>query len=157
MNKQVLKSYFVNSIKKEELKENCFSYKDSYLISNGYSIVKLNKNYGMNISVDKLSLNKIYEDFEYNFNLHTLDITQDIVNCQLNEYVFVKEYSGDIKEENEIVRYGVDIKRLNKIRKLIKANVINIKTKYSGNYMYVIELVNTKTSEKAYLLPIRVF
>lgn len=157
MNKQVLKSYFVGSLKQEELKENCFSYKDSYLISNGYSIVKLNKNYGMNISVDKLSLNKIYEDFEYNFNLHTLDITQDIVNCQLSEYVFVKEYSSDIKEENEIINYGVDIKKLNKIKKLIKANVINIKTKYSSGYMYVIELVNTKTSEKAYLLPIRVF
>ncbi len=98
MNKQVLKSYFVGSLKGKELKEKCFPYKESYLISNGYSIIRLNKNYGMNISTDKLSINKIYEDFEYNFNLHTLDITKDIIGCQLSEYVFVKEYSGDIKE-----------------------------------------------------------
>ena len=161
MNKVYLKSYYANMSTREEhirkYKNKCMEYNTNYLITDTYSIIKLNETYNMEITNDNGIIEKIFDDFKFNFNLNKVDITKDLENFEEKNFRFIKEYSGDIKEETEIIKYGVDMKRLNNIKKIIKANKIEIVSKYSYDYMYAIKLENTKTNEYAYLLPIRVY
>ena len=80
MNKRVLKSYLKAS-KREILELNCFKYNDSFLISDSFSVIKLNDNYDLQVQdKDIMGLYKFYEDFEHNFEFirefEPLDIEQ---------------------------------------------------------------------------------
>lgn len=139
MNKRVLKSYLKGS-KREILELNCFKYNDSYLISDSFSVIKLNDNYDLQVQ-DKniMSLYKFYEDFETNFE-------------------FLKEF--EYKEVESIViddKFEIQGKLLKKIKNIIKANNYSIlenkdKTSYCK---YIIKLENTDTNEVGYMLPMR--
>ena len=137
MNKRVLKSYLKGS-KREILELNCFKYNNSYLISDSFSVIKLNDNYDLQVQdKDIMSLYKFYEDFENNFE-------------------FLKEF--EYKEVESIViddKFEIQGKLLKKINTIIKANNYSIlenkdKTSYCK---YIIKLENTETNEVGYMLP----
>lgn len=166
MNKVYLKSYYANMNKqyKDKYNNKCIecitdynTNEKGYLITDTYSIIKLNETYNMEITNDSGIIEKMFNDFKFGFNLNKVDITNDILECEKENFNLKKEYSGDIKEETEIIKYGVDMKRFNTIKNIIKANKIEIVSKYSYDYMYAIKIENTKTNEYAYLLPTRKF
>ena len=137
MNKRVLKSYLKGS-KREILELNCFRYKDSYLISDSYSVIKLNDNYDLQVQdKDIMGLYKFYEDFEWNFE-------------------FLKEF--EYKDVESIAiddKYEIQMKLFKKIKTIIKGNEFSIlenkdKTSYCK---YIIKLENTDTNEIGYMLP----
>lgn len=169
MNKVYLKRFMrdIHNDRKVEQENKYIKYDDRYLISNNYSVVLLNSDYGVlteNNGKIKDTIKNIYEDFRYRFCLNAVDITEDIKNFNTEDeeiekdFKFKKEYSCDIKEEKEIVNFGIDLKKLENIKKMIKADKIEIHTKFGFNsYMYVIVIMNTKTNEIGYLLPIRTY
>ncbi len=166
MNKLNLNRYF-NKIKKDgctELKGKYTIYKepqkDYYIISNTYSIVLLNSDYGVLTQYQgKLSesIKHICNDFQYNYTLKKIDITNEVNACNEDVFRCVTEYVGDIKEENIITNYGVCIKLYNNIKNLIKANKAYLLTGYNYDCNYVIKIENTKTGEIGYLLPVKIF
>ena len=137
MNKRVLKSYLKGS-KREILELNCFKYNDSYLISDSYSVIKLNDNYDLQVQdKDIMSLYKFYEDFEWNFEFKSKYIP-----------IWAEEEHFDDK-------YVINMKLFKKINTIIKGNEFSIlenkdKTSYCK---YIIKLENTKTNEVGYMLP----
>ena len=139
MNKRVLKSYLKGS-KREILELNCFKYNDNYLISDSFSVIKLNNNYDLQVQdKDIMSLYKFYEDFENNFE-------------------FLKEF--EYKEVESIViddKFEIQGKLLKKIKNIIKANNYSIlENKDKTSYLkYIIKLENTDTNEVGYMLPMR--
>lgn len=169
MNKVYLKRFMkdIHNDKKAEQENKYIKYDDRYLISNNCSVVLLNSDYGVlteNNGKIKDTIKNIYEDFRDRFCLNAVDITDEINNFNTSEdeeekdFKFKKEYACDIKEEKEIVDFGIDLKKLEIIKKMIKADKIEIHTKFGFNsYMYVIEIKNTKTNEIGYLLPIKIY
>lgn len=169
MNKVYLKRFMrdIQEDRKVEQENKYFKYEDKYMISNNCSVVLLNSDYGVlteNNGKIKDTIKNIYEDFRDRFCLNAVDITEDIKNFNTEDeeiekdFKFKKEYSCDIKEEKEIVNFGIDLKKLENIKKMIKADKIEIHTKFGFNsYMYVIVIMNTKTNEIGYLLPIRTY
>ena len=169
MNKVYLKRFMrdIQEDRKAEQENKYFKYEDKYMISNNCSVVLLNSDYGVlteNNGKIKDTIKNIYEDFRDRFCLNAVDITEDIKNFNTEDeeiekdFKFKKEYSCDIKEEKEIVNFGIDLKKLENIKKMIKADKIEIHTKFGFNsYMYVIVIMNTKTNEIGYLLPIRTY
>lgn len=141
MNKRVLKSYLKGS-RKELLETSCFEYKDSYLISDSYSVIKLNDNYDLQIQdKDIMSLYKFYEDFEWNFEFKNNIEPLDVEHMKIDD------------------KYEIQMKLFKKINTIIKGNVFSIlenkdKTSYCK---YIIRLENTKTNEVGYMLPMRKF
>ena len=139
MDKRVLKSYLKGS-KREILELNCFKYKDSYLISDSYSVIKLNDNYDLQVQdKDIMSLYKFYEDFEWNFEFF-----------QEFEYKDVESITIDDKFE-------IQGKLLKKINTIIKGNAFSIlENKDKTSYLkYIIKVENTDTNEVGYMLPMR--
>ena len=161
MNKVYLKRFFkdVHNEHKDLQYYKCFEYESKYIISNCCSVVLLNKDYGyLEEENNKLkdTIINIYKDFSRGFSLiNVVDITEDINNCINEDNVFKlkKEYSGDIKEESEIIKYGVDLKKYDTIKHLIRADKIELCSRFSYGYRYVIKFKNTKTGEVGYLLP----
>ena len=145
MDKKALKSY-MNKNKRDYLKTNCFKYKDGYLITDSFSIIKLSKNYDLNIEEkDLCGLGNFLENFENNFT--NVEYTFDTFEENEKEYAPIDE------------TFGINIKLCNKIRKIIKPNrLISILSNNKDDYMrYIIKLENTKTNEVAYMLPMRKF
>lgn len=141
MNKRVLKSYLKGS-KREVLELNCFKYKGSFLISDSYSVIKLNDNYDLQVQdKDIMSLYKFYEDFETNFKF-------------LSKYIPIWAEVEHIDD-----KYDINMKLFKKINTIIKGNEFSIlenkdKTSYCK---YIIKLENTKTNEVGYMLPMKKF
>lgn len=144
MNKRVLKSYLKGS-KREILELNCFRYKDSFLISDSYSIIKLNNNYDLQVQdKDTTGLCKFYEDFENNFETFKEFEPLEVSIMQIDD------------------KYEINMGLLKKINNIIKGNKFTIlenkdKIGCSWSLRYVIKIENTKTNEVGYLLPMRKF
>lgn len=167
MNKVDLKRYMkdITEDRKREQENKYVSYGDKYLISNYCSAILLNDSYGLekNTNEDfKQCVVKIFENFKNNFIFGRVDITEDIINfnCEnyINGFMFKKEYATDIKKEKDITDYGIDLKKLKTIKGMIKADKIELykqKGTYGDYVCYVIKLENTKTKEYGFLLPIR--
>lgn len=141
MNKRVLKSY-LNGSNKQLLAENCFKYENGYLISDSYSIIKLNTPNELIIAEkDILGLSKIYESF-------------------VNNYEFLTDYIPLWLELEKIDdEYGIQMKLFKRINTIIRGNkyaIMRAKDNLSSA-RYVIKLENTKTNEIAYMLPARVY
>ena len=138
MNKRVLKSYLKGS-RKELLETSCFKFDNSYLISDSYSIIKLNDTYDLKVNEDKYLLGNMYNNFE-------------------NDYEFKSKYIPIWAEEEHIDdKYDINMKLFKKINTIIKGNEFSIlenkdKTSYCK---YIIKLENTKTNEVGYMLPMR--
>ena len=142
MNKTNLKSYYANIGKHKKLINKVIPYEDNTcLISDSVSIIRLNDNYGLEELEDKVMGNylvKYYDKFVYNYDFYTR--LYDVLECTEEEYNFKDNWS-------------INMKKLKKIVKLIKADVINIVRNENDYAEYVIHILNTKTNEHGYLLP----
>ena len=152
MNKVYLKRFFKNqSI--EELRNKYVEYNDCYLISNNYSIVLLNSDYGLLEKSDNKYENFITSCFKKfdKYNESDINIINDLDECE-------EEYNipSELLERKEC-KYGINLKLYNIIKNLIKADEVNILTVYNYSFEVIIRIRNTKTNEVGYLLPMKVY
>lgn len=143
MNKRSLESYLKKN-DREILRNNCFRYEYNYLISNSYSVIKLNDNYNLNVTDDILGVCKIFDNFSNNFEFY-----KNIDSVENND-----EYYAPIND-----KFGINTKLFNKIKKVINAKDFAIlKNKDINAYTtFIIRLENLKTKEMAYMLPMKKF
>ena len=149
MQKRTLKTYLNRNIK-DYLKVNCFEFENGYLITDNYSVIKLNNNYDLQVNEDKYGVSRIYHDFDMNYN-YIQDLTS-YINYDMEEQ--------ELNIELENKRYSMNIKLIKRIKKLINFDKVELLSTYSmfvNEYNYVIKLTNTKTNEVAYLLPMKVY
>lgn len=144
MEKRALRIY-LNNNKKDYLKVNCFEYENGYLITDTYSIIKLNQTNDLQVEKDIMGITKFFEDFSMNYEkIEDLDL-----NFNLDEQ--------DILINEEERKYAINIKIAKRIKRIINYNNVELLRKYNYGYNYVIKLENTKTQEIAFLLPMRSF
>ena len=146
MNKRVLKRYLNGS--KRVILKNCFEYEDGYIISDSYSVIRLNKTYDLKVSEDKLGICKFYDNFnqfEFDFELRELEIIE-----HRNKKFAVAKLNDN---------YSINVPIFNKIKAIINANKFTIvkSNQYEFKETPVIKLENTKTNEIGYMLPMRKF
>lgn len=145
MNKRIFKSYLKGSTR-NILQENCFEHDNGYLISDSFSIIKLNQTYDLKINNDELGLSKLFDNFKDNYN---------------TSYTF-KNLNADNEDRAPINEtYSINVKLYNKIKSIIKADWCTILEPNNKENNYagapIIKLENTKTKELAYLLPMRTY
>lgn len=140
MNKRILKSYLKKS-HRAYLEQNCFKYDNGYLISDSYSIIKLNDTNELKEEKDILGVCGIYESFIENYEF-------------LSKYIPLW-----LSEENIDSDYSINMALFKKINTIIKGNEYAImKAKNScSSAKYIIKLENAKTKEIAFMLPMRKF
>lgn len=140
MNKRVLKSYLKGS-KRELLETCCFEFDNGYLISDSYSVIKLNETNDLKVEKDIMGVCKIYDDFKWNF--------EDKEDIEFRDIEII-----DIDD-----KFGIQVKLLKKIKNIIKGNKITIlENKDKMSYLkYIIKVENTETNEVGYMLPMRKF
>ena len=140
MNKRVFNSYLKGS-NRPYLEQNCFEYENGYLISDSYSVIKLNDNNGLKIEKDILNVGNIYQNF-------------------IDDYEFLSDYIPLWLEFEKIDdKYGIQMKLFKRINTIIKGNkyaIMKAKNNLSSA-RYIIKLENTKTNEVAYMLPARFY
>lgn len=144
MEKRAFKTY-LNNNNRDYLKVNCFEYENGYLITDTYSIIKLNQTNDLQVEKDIMGVTKIFEDFSMNYEKKE-DLKLDFD---------LKEQDILITEEEK--RYAINIKLAKRIKKIINYNNVELLRKGNYSYNYVIKLENTKTQEIAFLLPMRSF
>lgn len=144
MEKRAFKTY-LNNNNRDYLKVNCFEYENGYLITDTYSIIKLNKTNDLQVEKDIMGVTRLFEDFSMNY--------EKIEDLELN--FNVNEQDILINEEEK--RYAINIKLAKRIKRIINYNNVELLRKYNDGYNYVIKLENTKTQEIAFLLPMRCF
>ena len=146
MSKSILKSYleygkrYRNKKQFDFLSTSCFKLGDEFLISDSYSVVVLKDSKGLEIKEDLLGISNHYQ------NLSSKDEFIRVIDVDT-----IKES----KEESiplDVNNYEIGVKIANRIIKLIKCDLVEI---MGGGYTPIIKLTNTKTKERAYLLPMR--
>ena len=147
MNKQKLRTYLngANKYRYNDLRNNCIKVNDNYIISDTFSLIKLNSNYGLNIMQDTKGLIGMLDRFENNYEI---------------DYTFMTPIKLDTTDDecyiNEI--YMINKKLFSKINNVIKGNSYAIlKSLNKNDEAPIIRLENTKTKEVAYMLPMRRF
>jgi hypothetical protein len=144
MEKRAFRTYLNNNYR-DYLKVNCFEYENGYLITDTYSIIKLNQKNDLQVEKDILGVSRHFEDFNMNYEkIEDLEL-----NFNLNEQ--------DILITEEEKRYAINIKLAKRIKRIINYNNVELLRKYNYGYNYIIKLENTKTQEIAFLLPMRSF
>ena len=144
MEKRAFRTYLNNNYR-DYLKLNCFEYENGYLITDTYSIIKLNQTNDLQVEKDILGVSRHFEDFNMNYEkIEDLEL-----NFNLNEQ--------DILINEEEKRYAINIKLAKRIKRIINYNNVELLRKYHYGYNYIIKLENTKTQEIAFLLPMRSF
>lgn len=140
MNKRVLKSYLKGS-KRELLETCCFEFDNGYIISDSYSVIKLNEPNDLKVEKDIMGVCKFYDNFKWNF--------EDKEEIEFRDIEII-----DIDDE-----FGIQVKLLKKIKNIIKGNKITIlENKDKMSYLkYIIKVENTETNEVGYMLPMRKF
>lgn len=143
MNKRTFKTYINKAASIRPILENCFKYGDKFLVSDTYSIVILNNNYDLEVKEDTLQLSGFLEKWSTN-------------------YEELKEIQAPIdKDKQDLIDndFCINNKLFLRIKRLISANKFTIlENKDTKEFMrYLIKLENTKTKEKAYLLPCRTY
>ena len=149
MEKRAFRTY-LNNGSKDYLKVNCFEYENGYLVTDTYSIIKLNQTNDLQVNKDIMGIINIFKEFDMNYTkLKDLEINFDLdkQNIQFEEW---------LKDDK---KYSIDIKLAKRIKRIINFDKVELLYIYKNvyGYNYVIKLENTKTNEKAYLLPMRVF
>ena len=144
MNKRILKRYLNRS--KREILKNCFEFENGYIISDSYSVIKLNKTYDLKVSEDKLGVCKFYDNFkqfEFDFELKEIEIIE-----HRNKKFAIAKLDDD---------YSINVPIFNKIKAIINANKFTIvkSEQYEFKGTPIIKLENTKTNEIGYMLPMR--
>lgn len=147
MEKRAFRTY-LNNNNRDYLKVNCFEYENGYLITDTYSIIKLNQTNDLQVEKDIMGVAKIFRDFDDNFKkLSDLDLNYDLKEQEL-------QFEEWLKEDRE---YAINIKIVKRINKIINFDKVELLYKYHNGYNYIIKLENTKTQEIAFLLPMRSF
>lgn len=139
MNKRTFKSYVNKAASVRPILENCFKYEDKFLISDTYSIVILNKSYDLEVKEDTLQLS--------GFLLKWATMFEELKEIQAP--------TDKDKQDKIDDTFEINNKLFLRIKRLISANKFTIlENKNTNEFMrYLIKLENTKTKEKAYLLP----
>lgn len=146
MSKSILKNYLEygkrsrNKKHFDFLSTGCFKLGDEFLISDSYSVVVLKDSKGLEIKEDLLGISNHYH------NMSSKDEVIGVIGVGIIQES--KEDSIPLGVDN----YEIGVKIANRIIKLIKCNLIEI---MGGGYTPIIRLTNTKTKERAYLLPMR--
>lgn len=144
MEKRAFRTY-LNNNNRDYLKVNCFEYENGYLVTDNYSIIKLNKTNDLQVEKDIMGVTRLFEDFSMNYEkIEDLELDFDL-----------EEQDILINEEEK--RYAINIKLAKRIKRIINYNNVELLRKYNNGYNYVIKLENTKTQEIAFLLPMRCF
>lgn len=145
MNKRTLNAYLKYAEKQKTILKNCFKHEEGYLICDTYSIILLNDNYNIDVVQDLLSINKMFDrfdnEYEFNFKLEELEI----INTD-----------EKIKPAKLKDNYEINVTLFNRVKNIIKADDISIIYNMDTNDTTpIIKLTNTKTNERGYLLPMR--
>ncbi len=146
MSKSILRNYLEygkrdrNKKQFDYLSTGCFLYEGKYLVSDSYSVVALKDSKGLDIKEDLLGVSKYY------YNMSSKDEVIGVIGVDTIKES--KEESIPLGVDN----YEIGVKIANRIIKLIKCNLIEV---MGGGYTPIIRLTNTKTKERAYLLPMR--
>lgn len=143
MNKRTFKSYINKAASIRPILENCFKYEDKFLVSDTYSIVILNNNYELEVKEDTLQLS--------GFLLKWATMFRELKEIQAP--------TDKDKQDNIDNDFCINNKLFLRIKRLISADKFTIlKNKDTKEFMrYLIKLENTKTKEKAYLLPSKMY
>lgn len=143
MNKRTFKSYVNKAITQRPILENCFKYGDKFLVSDTYSIVILNNNYDLEVKEDTLQLS--------GFLLKWATMFEELKEIQAPTDEDKQDIIDDV--------FCINNKLFLRLKRLISANKFTIlKNKDTKEFMrYLIKLENTKTKEKAYLLPSKMY
>lgn len=144
MNKRILKRYLDSN--KREILKNCFEYENGYIISDSYSVIKLNNTNGLNVEKDLLGVCKFYDNFsqfEFDFELKEIEIIE-----HRNKKFAIAKLNDD---------YSINVPLFNKIKAIINANKFTIvkSEQYEFQGTPIIKLENTDTNEVGYMLPMR--
>lgn len=118
----------------------CFKLGDEFLISDSYSVVVLKDSRGLEIKEDLLGISNHYN------NMSSKDEVIEVI--EVDTIKESKEESIPLGVDN----YEIGVKIANRIIKLIKCDSVEI---MGGGYNPIIRFTNTKTKERAYLLPMR--
>lgn len=146
MNKRILNAYLKYAEKQKPILKNCFKHEEGYLICDSYSIILLKDNCDIDVVQDLLNVNKLFDNFENNYNF----------NFKLEELEIVSDEKEKVKISKLNDEYKVNVTLLNRIKNIIKADVVVvIKNMNTSDTTPIIKLTNTKTNERGYLLPMR--
>lgn len=144
MSKTAIKRYFTRNTR-VDLLDKCSSYEDSYLLSDSYSIIKVNDKNDLEETSEAMGANirKLFNDFE---SMQLSDLTINV----------------DIKSKEDFIpindKFSIGMKLLKRIYNIIKFDKIEIVESISNwEVTPIIKATNTKTNELAYLLPARRF
>lgn len=151
-----IKKYFkFNKGNHKYLNMKSYEYENgTYLLSNSYSIMKLNKAEDLEIQETNETLNGFIRNFEDNYEDWGKRLNKRIDLNKLNEY---EKYVEKIIIERER-SFGIDIEMFKTMYKIIKPTELRILQKWGFNsWNYVYELKNNKNGEVGYLLPILEF
>lgn len=146
MNKRILNAYLKYAEKQKPILKNCFKHEEGYLICDAYSIILLKDYYNIDVVQDVLNINKLFDNFENNYEF----------NFKLEELEIVSDENEKIKTAKLKDNYEINVTLLNRIKNIIKADVVVvIKNMNTSDTTPIIKLTNTKTNERGYLLPMR--
>lgn len=138
MNKRELQRYLNRGCKKKEGLNRCIIYDNKYLISDGFSVIALNNNPGVDISESLYGLERIYDDFI------KLEPECEVLYKKGEQYLIINE------------DYAVSSFLINNINTIIKGDRY-IVVRQSINTTPILKIVNSKTGEYAFILPVKVY
>lgn len=149
MNKRVLKRYLNYKYNNREiLRTSCFEFDNGYIISDSYSVIKLNETNDLKVEKDIMGVCKFYDDFNNNYELDF-----ELKDIEIIEYRNKKFAIGKLNDS-----YCINVPLFNKIKTIINANKFSIlKNKDTTNEAPIIKVENTDTNEVGYMLPMRKF
>lgn len=146
MNKRILNAYLKYAEKQKPILKNCFKHEEGYLICDSYSIILLKDNCDIDVVQDLLNVNKLFDNFENNYNF----------NFKLEELEIVSDEKDKIKRAKLNDEYEVNVTLFNRIKNIIKADdFVVIKNMNTNDTTPIMKLTNTKTNERGYLMPMR--
>ena len=145
MGKTAVKRYFARSTRVDLIDKQTTYNKGGYLLSDAYSIVYLVNDAGLEETTPGMGANvqRLFDDFE-NMQLSDLAINVDIKNKE--EFTLIND------------NYSIGMVLLKRIYNVIKFDKIEIVESIANwEVVPIIKATNTKTKERAYLLPVRRF
>lgn len=155
MNKQNFKNYFAGY--KNEHREKLYKINNKFYITNLISIIKLNGNYGIDVSEEidintKKSLEILFDRF---MNYEEVGYVSEL-DSKNSEYRTLYLNDGNILKDYEV--RDIQLRKIRKVLTLDKRTDIKTYVVSSGkiNPSYAIKMYNN-IGEVAFLLPVKIY
>lgn len=145
VSQSALDNYFKNNTR--DYSNVAVTMGNNHLITDGYSIVKLDGKKSGDVKNYDESLKRMYDDFNDNFEVEQRIKVKDLQWEETHDRFKIKNAKINDK-------YGIDKREYNKIKRFIKTDEFYVKTK-GDNVVYYFK--DKKTKKDAYLLPTRVY